>query len=243
MNKKNKYKVMAIATFCKNFDIEADNEEAAKRIAKTILNEDGGDPFEEKDMISETYVAGLVKEEKEEKTEAPELTDEEFERFDQLQDAFYDFCLMYDDNEEMADDMDECFEQEIEPFDPYKLFHWKKLFNTEIKKGKTETVFSGGEKLHKKVTLIDVFEMDDFDADGHCSSGSGVELWMTDDFDFFTTRYAEVVERDDNGNQVTAMRYRQMAEKDFYDFVGEFHSEDFFEVFKDKIEESKKRSN
>lgn len=238
MDSKKNYKVMAIATFCKNLDIQAKDEETAKRFAKAILQEDGGDPFDESNMISESFVIGLESSEKEEESE---LTQEEYDRFDRLNDAFYDFCLQFDDCEEMADDMDECFEEEIEPFDPYKLFYWKPIFNAEIKEGKTDTLFSGGEMLHKKATLIDIYEMQDFDPHCKCSAATGCELWLTDDFEFVTTRYAEMVERDDSGNQLLAMRYRVPAEKDFYEFVGEFHSEDFFEIFQDKIEESKKR--
>jgi len=247
MSERKDYKVMAISTFSKTFDISAKNEEYAKRIAKALVSEDGGDGYDRGNLISETFVAGCVSNDTEDKNndtedeENHEITQEEFDRFDKLNDAFYDFCLQFDDCEEMADDMDECFEEEIEPFDPYKLFYWKPIFNAEIKEGKSDTLFSGGEMLHKNATLIDIYEMQDFDPHCKCSAATGCELWLTDDFEFVTTRYAEMVERDDNGNQLLAMRYRVPAEKDFYEFVGEFHSEDFFEIFQDKIEESKKR--
>ena len=94
MDKRNNYKVMAIATLCKNFDIKAENEEEAKRAVRALLREDGGDPFTEENLISENFAVALLPETKKEE---PELTDEEYDRFDQFHDAFYDYCLMWDD--------------------------------------------------------------------------------------------------------------------------------------------------
>jgi len=164
------------------------------------------------------------------------FTIEEYERFYRLQNAFYSFCLQNDDCEEMADDMNECFERQIAPFDPYKTFSWKKLYNAEIRRGMDETVFTGGKKLQEQATLLDSLELHQYASDGRSVAATGIELWLTDDFDFFTTCYAEVVERDNSGDRVLAMRYREESRKDFYDYVGEFRSEDLFEVMREKIE-------
>ena len=69
MDKRHNYKVMAIATLCKNFDIKAENEEEAKRAVRTLLREDGGEPFTEDNLISENFAVALLPETKEEEPE------------------------------------------------------------------------------------------------------------------------------------------------------------------------------
>ena len=236
MSKEKNFKVLAVATFCKSLDIKAKDENAARRIAKAMFCEEGGEEFTEKDLLFMTFAVGHVPEKE---AETPELSEEALRRFDALRDAFYDFCLMWDETDKMGDNIGERFEVEIKPFDPMELFYWTPVFNAEIKKGRLDTVFSGGEKLCRKATLIDTFEMEDLEADGLSSVACGVELWLDEHFEFFTTRYAEMVERNEDGGQVTAMRFREEAEKDFCDFVGEFHSEDFYEIIKEKIENAK----
>lgn len=168
--------------------------------------------------------------------EKKKLTPAAKKRFGEFRSAFADFCLDWDTCEDMAQGIMASFDRDIRPFDPYELFHWQPLHVSEIQSdiGHREPAFSG-ELIDENVTLIARKELNLSSYDAFSMIADGAELWLTDEFEFFLTRYTEIRELDRSKTPRVSMLCRSKSDEDPGNVMGGFHTEDFYELLQQKI--------
>lgn len=232
----NDYDVNVLLTVSKRYRIQAENERAAKVAGKLLFDKEGDEGVTVDDVVH-TFVSARPAtkplEDKNASNDAEEYeTPESFKKF---REAVFDFMRKKDDSPSMAEDIIECFDYEVEDFDPFELFYWKDLYEVENRFRKDKPFFAQ-HPLGVHATLIDYrYTHEEESRESDCTAGTGYELWMDDQFRFFTVRFTELVERDADDKQLMAMRYRQLSDDDFYDRNNPFLSEDFLDNIVDKI--------
>ncbi len=216
------YDVDVSALFEKRYNVAAEDEKHAKNEARRKFREEDNYKVTKDDFREDAFKIF-------DRGEIDDLSDDPYERF---MDAVYEFCDEHDKESDMVDEALDYFDAEIDPFNPFKKFYYKQLYTCEKKYGEIETAFSDTKLISGKATLIDIKHNDD-------DTGTGYELWLTDDFKFIVTLFAEQVLRNGRGEQVEALRYRKVIPVDFYNASGiRFHSEDFIDILIDKVYEA-----
>lgn len=234
----NEYDVNLLLTVSKHYRIQAEDERSAKVAAKLQFNKEGDATLKTSDVVHSFLTAHTSVLSKSADPVKTEMVDEEKENFDRFRKAVFDFMQKNDDCPAMAKDVAECFDYEIEPFDPLTLFYWKNLYGVENR-------FSRDNPFHKekpfgiRATFIDCrYTHEEEHKDSACEAGTGYELWMDDKYNFFTVHFTELVERDKDGKILMSMRCRELSDEPFYTKTYPFLSEDFLETIEEKIEDA-----
>lgn len=152
--------------------------------------------------------------------------------------AVRDFCREQDEMKTLAEEMLYDFEDELEVFDPLKLFHFKKLSTVETIAGRGTSVFSRYPLTDKKATIIDYNEIPTAYTGRQTEVTEGYELWLLEDMTFLVTYYHQM--RVGDLEEFEIHRYREIANKNYYDKEDNmFMTEIFLDDLKEKIDFSK----
>ena len=155
-------------------------------------------------------------------------------RWQAFKKAVREYCLARDKNKEYAEDRINHFEEDLPLFDPLEVFQFKELCAVEVMTKPRKVVFSRSPLTDKKATLIDYYDVITPYVGKLCEVSEGYELWLLEDMTFLVTYNHQM--RIGYEKEFEIHRYREIADKDFFDNNHRFFTEYFLSDLDWKID-------